>query len=52
MILNMLDNLSYNNFWLIFFNLAVFILAGVFIWLFNPQRKYYLKKLEKEEKKI
>lgn len=47
----MLEQLSYNQFWLIFFNLAVLILTGVFIWLFNPQRKYYLKKLEKEENK-
>ncbi|MFP4402654.1 MAG: hypothetical protein ACLFPL_05505 [Candidatus Nanoarchaeia archaeon] len=44
----MLENLSYNQFWAIFYNLSILILVGVFIWLFYPQRKYYLKKLEQK----
>ena len=42
----MLENLSYNQFWIIFFNLAVLILIIVFYYLFNPQRKYYNEKLK------
>lgn len=45
----MLENLSYNQFWAIFYNLSILVLVIAFIWLFNPQRKYYLKKLKGEK---
>lgn len=45
----MLENLSYNEFWGIFFTGSVLLLVGVIIWLFLPFRKYYLKQLKEEE---
>ena len=51
MVKHMLENLSYNQFWLIFFNLAVLVLVAMFYWLFNPQRKCYAQKLEENKKR-
>jgi preprotein translocase subunit YajC len=44
----MIENLTYNHFWLIY---TFLILIPFYFWMSYPQRKYYQLKLEDEKNK-